>query len=127
MSDSVSITIKGIPPSLNRTAGRQNVWEYRKNKELWTKMVYMASKACKDRPSEPFQYAVVDITYYFPDKRRRDADNYSGKFLLDGLTKAGVIVDDDLKHITTVISGDYDKKNPRTEIVVLRDFIRTGE
>lgn len=58
------------------------------------------------------------VVHYFPDKRRRDADNYAGKFLLDGLTKAGVIVDDDLKHITTIIIGRYDKNDPRTEITV---------
>lgn len=112
------ITLKGIPPSLNVTAGRQNVWEYRQNKATWTQAVYMKCKACKDRPAAPYEKAKVTITYYFGDRRRHDADNYAGKYLLDGLTKAGVIVDDDLKHITTTIVGEYDKANPRTEITV---------
>lgn len=114
----MTITLKGIPPSLNATAGRQNVWEYRRNKDIWTQAVWMSCRACKDLPREPFGRAEVTITYYFPDRRRRDADNYAGKYLLDGLTKAGVIVDDDLQHISTRIIGSYDKNNPRTEIRV---------
>ena len=112
------IILKGIPPSLNVTAGRKNVHEYRRNKAMWTQAVYMKCKASKERPKQPFEKARVTITYYFGDRRRHDADNYAGKYLLDGLTKAGVIVDDDLKHITTTIVGEYDKANPRTEIEV---------
>ena len=43
-------------------------------------------------------------------------DNYSGKFLLDGLTKAGIIVDDSFQHITLKLEAETDKKNPRTEL-----------
>lgn len=114
----MTITLKGVPPSLNKTAGRKNVWEYRKTKEEWTNSVQWACKANKDRPKTPFEKAAVEITYYFPTLARHDADNYAGKFLMDGLTKAGVIVDDDLKHVTTIIRGEHDKKNPRTEITV---------
>lgn len=112
------ITLKGVPPSLNRFAGRQNSWEYRDAKSRWTQLVWAASRASKDRPAKPMERADVEILYYFPTRSRHDADNYSGKFLLDGLTKAGVIVDDDLAHIRTHIAGDYDKREPRTVITV---------
>ena len=114
----MTIVLPGIPPSLNATAGRNNVWEYRKTKAEWTRRVWGACMAHKDRPKEPWERSVVEITYYFPTQGRHDADNYAGKFLLDGLTKAGVIVDDDLRHISTVIRGAYDKQNPRTEITI---------
>ena len=116
----LKITIRGVPPSLNATAGRQNVWTYRRTKAEWTRRVQVACLASRDRPKQPLESAEVRIVYYFPDLRRHDADNYSGKFLLDGLTKAGVIVDDDLRHISTSISGAYDKACPRTEITVAR-------
>ena len=114
----MKITLKGVPPSLNKVVGRNNVWEYRKAKSEWTQLVEWSCKASKDKPVKPYEKAIVEITYYFPNRARHDADNYAGKFLLDGLTKAGVIVDDDLKHITTIIKGEHDKKNPRTEIAV---------
>lgn len=113
----MKIVLRGIPPSLNQTAGRGNVWDYRKAKREWTEAVAWAVKAA-GVPPRPYQRAKVTITYYFPTRARHDADNYAGKYLLDGLTIAGVIVDDDLKHISTTIRGEYDKDNPRTEIEV---------
>ena len=112
------ITLRGTPPSLNKTAGRWNAWEYRSDKAEWTYAVCMACRACKERPSVPYERARVTITYFFRTAARHDADNYAGKYLLDGLTAAGVIVDDDLAHITTVIRGGVDKANPRTEIEI---------
>lgn len=119
----LAITLQGVPPSLNRFAGRQNTWEYRQAKQQWTSTVYYTCKASKDRPAQPFERAVVEITYYFPDKRRRDSDNFAGKFLLDGLTKAGVIADDDFAHIRLVLAGAYDKNNPHTEIKIIEEDI----
>ena len=112
------ITLKGCPPSLNRFAGRENSWEYRAAKKEWTDAVIWTVKASKDRPERPYGLADVTIMYYFPTRSRHDADNYAGKFLLDGLTKAGVIVDDDMAHIRLHVAGGYDKKEPRTVITV---------
>ena len=114
----MEIVLRGCPPSLNQFAGRGNTWQYRHEKREWTRTVYLLCKACKDRPREPFAFAHVRITYYFPTRSRHDADNYAGKFLLDGLTMAGVITDDDMAHIRLSIEGRYDKQNPRTVITV---------
>lgn len=114
----MTITLRGVPPSLNRFAGRKNEYEYRTEKDRWTRAVYYTARACKDRPAEPYQWAEVSIKYYFPDRRRRDPDNYCGKMLMDGLTKAGIIQDDDMAHISLTISGAVDRKEPRTEITV---------
>lgn len=45
----------------------------------------------------------VLIEYQFQDNRRRDPDNYSGKFILDGLTKGGIIRDDSFQHISLTV------------------------
>lgn len=112
----MKIVIPEIPPSLNRFAGRKNVHEYRREKDRWRDMVaWLAMVKGKAR----FEFATVRITYFFPDSRRRDPDNYAGKMILDGLTAAGVIADDDFFHIKLEIRGAVDRKNPRTEVEVI--------
>lgn len=108
-------TIPEIPPSLNRFAGRSNVWEYRQLKQEWKDLV---SQLCRPRPKTPLPYAMVTLEYYFKDRKRRDPDNYSGKMILDGLTESGIIVDDSFHHIDLQIRGRVDKKHPRTEITI---------
>lgn len=112
---SISISLRGIPPSLNRYAGRENAQEYRKAKKEWSETV---AWLVKGRMKQPFDRAVVRITYYFPDRRRHDPDNYAGKFLLDGLVQGGVLVDDSFQHITLDLRGEVDPEDPRTEILV---------
>lgn len=124
----MKITINDIPPSLNLFAGRQNNWQYRHVKQKWTEMVAWSAKAEKKKQSwECPKLATVGIVYYFPDKRRRDPDNYCGKFVLDGLTRAGIIEDDCFSSIVLTLQGRVDKENPRTEIFVhprTEEFIR---
>ena len=74
--------------------------------------------AAGQRPKEPYRLAEVKILYYFQSARRHDADNYAGKFLLDGLTKAGIILDDDFSHIRLGVAGAVDREEPRTVITV---------
>lgn len=119
--ESMMVTINGVPPSMNAFAGRNNVWEYRATKKKWTWAVKTACLASEGRPPQPWEKARVEITYFFPDRRRRDPDNYAGKFVLDGLTRAGVIVDDDLKHISVTIRGGYDKGTARTQILIINE------
>jgi len=117
----VRIVLKGVPPSLNKFAGRENSREYRAEKKQWTDAVQWYVKKVKDRPAAPFQKAKVFILYYFPTAARHDPDNYSGKFLLDGLTQAKVIRDDSFGCITLHLDGAVDRKNPRTVITVVED------
>ena len=99
------LKIPGVPPSINAFVGRKNVWEYRDAKKKWTEAVQWAVKAARWK-DEPLQHARVVVTYHFARGGRHDPDNYAGKFLLDGLTRAGVIVDDDMEHIVLEIRGD---------------------
>ena len=108
-------TIPRVPPSLNKYAGRENVWEYREQKALWKQL---CNVYCRPRPQEPPRFALVVLTFYFKDKRRRDADNYQ-KMILDGLVAAGIIVDDDFEHCRVLCDGDCDKANVRTEIDII--------
>jgi len=113
----VKLTILEIPPSNNKYMGRGSIrghaFAYQEEKRRWA---WLVRAAVTEKPKKPIEKAKVRITYYFPDRRRRDPDNYSGKFILDGLTEAQVIKDDSFKNITLELVGDYDKENPRTEI-----------
>lgn len=107
--------IDEIPPSNNQFIGRTNFREYQKAKKYWAELIFWK---CLPKPKQPLENITVKLTYYFPDRIRRDPDNYSGKMILDGLTKAGIIKDDCFKNIKLVLCGDYDKVNPRTVIEI---------
>lgn len=113
--DKIVIVLPFLPPSLNRVAGR-GPYNYRQAKERFTEQVRL--NCLNHRPKSPIGLATVTIRYYFPDRRRRDPDNYSGKFLLDGLTKAGIIVDDSFNHITLHLEAYCEPSRPRTEIEI---------
>ena len=114
----MKIVIKDIPPSNNKYMGNShNFNEYRREKEKWHWLIKSAiGKA--EKPKKPIEKAIVNITYYFKDKRRRDPDNYSGKMLLDPLVREGILVDDSFNNVTLVLAAGQDKYEPRTEIEI---------
>lgn len=70
----------------------------------------------------------VTITVFFNTKRRHDVDNQVPKFILDGFTDSGFIVDDDEKHLHSLtLKTGYDKDNPRTEIEIFISKEQTDE
>jgi Holliday junction resolvase RusA-like endonuclease len=90
--------------------------EYARKKEEWH---WLVKTAIKKRPEAPYLYADVLITYYFKDSRRRDPDNYSGKFIMDALVKEGIIADDSFDVVSLKVEkGGVDRKHPRTVIEV---------
>jgi len=112
----IKLAIPDIPPSNNKFIGRNARgfhFVYQEEKRKWE---WMVRAAVKKKPQKPFKKARVRITYFFPNKIRRDPDNYSGKFLLDGLRKAELIEDDSFSNIILELAGSYDSENPRTEI-----------
>lgn len=61
----------------------------------------------------------MTFTIYFDSRRRHDLDNQAPKFILDGFTESGFIIDDDESHLVTLTyKSGYDKENPRTEIEI---------
>lgn len=104
-----------IPPSNNQFIGRNKRWEYQNTKKSWTMAV---NACCVPKPLRPIQRAKVTLVYHFKDERRRDPDNYSGKMILDGLTKAGIIADDSFFNIELHIRANYEDKTGVTEIFI---------
>lgn len=112
------IVIDEIPPSNNRFLGNSHSFNvYRREKERWHLLI---KAAIKERPEKPIERAAVYITYYFKDRRRRDPDNYSGKFLLDPLVREGILRDDSFSVVELHLAGAYDKVRPRTAIKIIK-------
>lgn len=107
-----------IPPSNNKFIGRENRFQYQKIKKEWARLIALV---CVPKPPKPIERAVVRIVYHFPDKRRRDPDNYSGKMILDGLVRAGIISDDSFLCIDLQLQAVYDKGG-YTEIFIEEVF-----
>ena len=56
---------------------------------------------------------------YMKTRRKVDVDAFSPKFILDGFTESGFIVDDNHEVLESLtLSVGYDKDNPRTEIII---------
>lgn len=113
----LTIVVHEIPTTFN---DRKHWPKYieRAEKRRWEQIMWgIILEAGKPSFSRP----VVQVHFYFPDNRPRDPqDNYmSWKALTDGLTRAGVIVDDSWQHTRVLEPVPHvDKANPRTEIVV---------
>ena len=120
------IIVPEIPPTNNQFMGNSHSFrEYNRMKEYWH---WLIRAGIKERPEQPYQKAVVTITYFFPDRRKRDPDNYSGKFILDPLVREKIIKDDSFDNIVLHIQkGGVDKQNPRTVIEVFLCQTMTSE
>lgn len=61
----------------------------------------------------------MKFTTYYKTNRRHDVDAASPKFILDGFTESGFIIDDDSTHLISLTLECYvDKEFPRTEIEI---------
>lgn len=110
----IRLTIYDIPPSLNEW---QNLYWAKKAvfKRRWEKMIMTLLFGVRqvDKP-------VVRITYYPDCDRSRDKDNYTPKFIMDGLKKSGVITDDNTQAVDvdwSIATGVVECA--RTEIVIM--------
>ena len=87
-------------------------------KQKWKEFIcwWIESLNYRDMKLDSFD---ITITVFFNTKRRHDVDNQVPKFILDGFSESGFIVDDDEKHLHSLtLKTDYDKENPRTEIEI---------
>ncbi|HWL54289.1 MAG TPA: hypothetical protein VNQ90_17750 [Chthoniobacteraceae bacterium] len=69
----------------------------------------------------PWERALATVTFFWPDNRRRDEDNAvaSLKAAYDGIVDAGLIVDDNSRHLRREMPVfAIDRASPRVEIVV---------
>lgn len=106
-----------IPDSMNKYLGNSHSFHaYASDKEV---VRWQVRAALRGKPEKPLPRANVTLIYHFRDRRRRDPDNYSGKFILDALVREGVIADDSFDCISlTLKQGDVRRNAPCVEIAV---------
>lgn len=116
----IIIFINGIPPSNNKYMGNSHNYNiYKEEKKHWENIVIQAAKPYI--PEIPYKKSIIKIFYHFKDNRKRDPDNYCGKFILDGLKKSGMIEDDSFKHIKLALAADFKKvAYDTTEIIIIK-------
>lgn len=71
----------------------------------------------------PWQLARVTATFFHHDDRRRDPDNSMGsiKAVYDGIVDAGLVVDDDAKHMKRgEPTFEVDPEYPRVVLTIER-------
>lgn len=112
--------IPGRLPGLNEiiAAAKSHYAKYSTEKKEHTEEVAWLAKLAR---LPKFEKAHLVITWFEPD-RRRDPDNIMAgqKFILDGLVQAGVIPNDNQKHIVSIVHRfRVDKQNPRVEVEII--------
>ncbi|KRE33276.1 hypothetical protein ASG85_13425 [Paenibacillus sp. Soil724D2] len=105
-----TLTIYELPPTLNALNNMHHMTRA-KTKEHWSSMI---ERACIQYGIKPVKRVSITLELYFPDKRRRDLDNYSGlgfKFLMDGLVDNGILPDDSINEVVElrIIPGGISK------------------
>lgn len=104
-----TLTVYDFPPTLNEL-NRMHFMQRAKLKEHWEDIV---SESCRDYGIKPMKRISMTLEFYFPDKRRRDLDNYAFafKFIGDALVKLGILPDDSSDDIVElrVIKGGISK------------------
>jgi hypothetical protein len=110
---------KPIPPSLNRFIAMKRMMQNalkQKYKEfsIWLASYYSVANLNLDK-------AKMTLTFYFADHRRRDFDNLclTLKLLNDGFVESKFLTDDNGENLMVAFKPfEYDKLNPRVEIMV---------
>ncbi|CAN7359350.1 RusA family crossover junction endodeoxyribonuclease [Paenibacillus sp. LjRoot56] len=81
-----------------------------KLKEQWESIV---RDSCWIYGIQPVKRVSITLEFYFPDKRRRDLDNYAFafKFIGDALVKLGILPDDSTEEVVElrVVKGGISK------------------
>ena len=110
-----NLELKPLPPSTNHMYGRTRFGGvYKTARYNSTKQDY--GWLCKAQTRDFYTCPItLEITAFFGDKRRHDADNIV-KVTQDSLT--GILWEDDSQISDLIVRKRYSKENPRLELRV---------
>ena len=120
MTQVLRFTVPGVPPSVNHqyvrrpTGGLALTREAREYRQTAREYAAVAARQHGWTLVPVGEQVIVRLWYYWPDRRRRDAQN--NKILFDALE--GVIYEDDRDVLPQVLGAEVDRDHPRVEISV---------
>lgn len=117
MTHVLTIDVRKPPMTLNEQ--RRAHWQtVRRAKAEAEQHIWVVAKAAR---LPRMKRAHVEVVWFAPDKRARDADSLGPymKAVLDTLVKIGVLEDDNYRHVPRVTLGiEHDRSRPRIEIII---------
>jgi len=103
---SITIEVNQIPPASSSQNWRGHWGTKYRDAERYHRDVFYTCVDARNRGFRegkmfPMCHARLDLTFVFPDSRRRDKDNMLARFKpgLDAIKDAGLILDDDTEHL----------------------------
>lgn len=103
-------------PTLNWYMTANNLAVNNKKQNWKDFIVYILND--RDLVNTAIKKCKVEYRTFLKDRRKRDVDNITPKFIFDGLVAGNFIIADDIDHIVELVtSGGYDKANPRIELI----------
>jgi crossover junction endodeoxyribonuclease RusA len=111
------IILKGNPLSTNHIYKRHGFTIYMSAEGKAIKEAYQWEITQQYKDKITYKGLEIEIRLFFGDKRKRDVDNHN-KIILDAMT--GIVYADDNQIQALHIYKDYDKENPRVEVLVIK-------
>lgn len=118
-----------VHPELLYAKNKQGPSTYSAVRDLWFATLKNLLLQNRDKLTElqTFPRAIAWFTFYFPDQKVRDVDNYAVKLINDALVKCRILEDDDHRILSVVVTAAVDEQHPRTEIVITSDQNQLGK
>jgi|TARA_R100000306_G_scaffold27198_1_gene30717 Holliday junction resolvase RusA-like endonuclease len=117
----ISVELPYLPPAEFSRNSRVHWTALHRAKDKVYDDIYIALMEAGYKRNYTYIKAKVTLTFYLPDQRNRDADNLitRSKPVLDGLVRAELLADDNLKTIgSPIYQFEYRKRRPGTLIRV---------
>ena len=118
------IVLPDLPP--REANPNSNTHHYTRNKVRAGQHEEMIAYVLEQgRPDTPMERAHITITWRAKDKRTRDSDNLFAamKGSIDGLVKAGVLVDDSAKYLSYTLYYEWGDEVTENETII--DIVET--
>lgn len=119
----ITITVPGRPPNPNRIRGH---WAKRNAiAQYWKAVAWGCANEALPARWRPLERATLEVVHVVPTRAARDHDNLVAgiKHCLDGLVRAGVVVDDSDRVLVSVTHRPEYRKGVAETVYIFTEVI----